>query len=200
MKKLLIPLFALLSFTSAVQAQGDINAGKEKISTCSACHGADGNSPSNLYPKLAGQHASYLEKQLLQYKNGQRKDAIMNTMATMLSEQDIKDISAYYASQQATEESTTAEIAKQGQKLYMGGDVKRALPACTACHGPRGNGLDLAKFPKLSNQHPAYIAKQLHLFRDKARDNDMNGMMIDIAAKLTDKEITLLSEYIAALH
>ncbi|WP_094752769.1 c-type cytochrome [Psychromonas sp. CD1] len=200
MKKLLISLFALFSFISSVQAQSNINAGKEKTNTCSACHGADGNSPSNLYPKLAGQHASYLEKQLLEYKTGQRQDPIMKSMVAMLSRQDIQDIAAYYASQQASEESTTEDIALRAQKLYMGGDIKRMLPACSACHGPRGNGLFLAKYPKLSNQHPAYIETQLKQFRAQARNNDTNGVMVDIAAKLTNNEITLLSQYIAALH
>lgn len=200
MNKLLVTLIALFGFSNIAIAQGDIEAGKTKSVTCVACHGTDGNSPSNLYPKLAGQHKSYLEKQLTQFKSGERNDPIMAGMAATLSEQDIKDLAAYYASQTATAETVSPEVAAAGKNLYMGGDINRGIPGCTACHGPRGNGLELAKFPKISNQHPAYIKAQLEKFRSKARDNDPNGMMVDVATKLTDADIELLSNYISALH
>tara|TARA_R110001583_G_scaffold7720_8_gene37906 strand:+ start:5209 stop:5811 length:603 start_codon:yes stop_codon:yes gene_type:complete len=200
MNKLLVTLIALLGFSNMAVAQGDIEAGKAKSVTCVACHGGDGNSPSNLYPKLAGQHKSYLEKQLQQFKSGERSDPIMAGMVAALSEQDMKDLAAYYSSQTPTPETVSPEVAVSGKNLYMGGDIKRAIPGCTACHGPRGNGLELAKFPKISNQHPAYIKSQLEKFRSKARTNDPSGMMGDIAAKLTDADIELLSNYISALH
>ncbi|MFT6985204.1 MAG: cytochrome c553 [Psychromonas sp.] len=200
MNKLLMTLIAALAFSGLAQAQGDIEAGKTKAVACTACHGADGNSPSNLYPKLAGQHASYLEKQLQQFKSGERENAIMLGMSAALSEQDIKDLAAYYRAQTTTPETIAAEIAEAGQKLYMGGSPQRKIPACTACHGPRGNGLALAKFPKISSQHPAYLKAQLENFRSKARNNDQNSMMTDIAGKLTDADIELLSHYISALH
>ncbi|WP_028863189.1 c-type cytochrome [Psychromonas aquimarina] len=200
MNKLLVTLFAVFCFSSSAQAQGDIEAGKAKSVTCVACHGTDGNSPSDLYPKIAGQHISYLKKQLQEFKDGTRNDPIMAGMVMALSEQDIKDLAAFYSSQSPTPETVTPEIVEAGQKLYMGGDIERQIPACTACHGPRGNGLELAKFPKISNQHPAYLKAQLEKFRSKARANDVNGMMVDVAAKLTDKDIELLSHYISALH
>lgn len=200
MNKLLVALIAVLSFSSFVQAQGNIEAGKLKSAACAACHGDDGNSPSNLYPKLAGQHATYLEKQLQQFKNGERANAIMMGMSAALSAQDMQDLAAYYASNTATPETVSPEIASLGQKLYMGGDVDRKIAACTACHGPRGNGLELAKFPKISSQHPAYIKAQLENFRSKERANDLNGMMSDVASKLSDADIELLANYIAALH
>jgi cytochrome c553 len=200
MNKLLIALIALMSFSGLVQAQGNVEAGKTKSATCVACHGDDGNSPSNLYPKLAGQHATYLEKQLQQFKNGERANPIMMGMAAILSEEDMQDLAAYYASQKATPETVSPEIVAQGKKLYMGGDLERKITACSACHGPRGNGLELAKFPKISSQHPAYIKAQLEQFRSKERANDLNGMMQDVAAKLSDADIELLSQYIAALH
>jgi len=200
MNKLLVTLIALFGFSNMAFAQGDVAAGKTKSATCVACHGEDGNSASNLYPKIAGQHPSYLEKQLTQFKNGERSDPIMLGMVAALSEQDIKDLAAYYASQAATPETVSPEVAVAGRNLYMGGDKDRGIPACTACHGPRGNGLELAKFPKISNQHPAYIKAQLEKFRSKARENDPNGMMVDVAAKLTDADIELLSKYISALH
>jgi cytochrome c553 len=200
MNKLLVTLIALIGFSNIAIAQGNIEAGEAKSATCVACHGADGNSPSNLYPKLAGQHKSYLEKQLKQFKNGERNDPIMMGMSAALSEQDMKDLAAYYASQAPTPETVSPEVASAGKNFYMGGDIERGIPGCTACHGPRGNGLELAKFPKISNQHPAYIKAQLEKFRSKARDNDPNGMMVDVAAKLTDADIELLSNYTSALH
>jgi len=200
MNKLLMMLITAFLFSGALQAQGDMQAGKIKAAACTACHGTDGNSPSNLYPKLAGQHASYLEKQLQQFKNSERANPIMLGFSAGLSKQDIEDIAAYYALQTTTAETVAPEIVRSGQKLYMGGDLQRKIPACTACHGPRGNGLELAKFPKISSQHPAYLAAQLKLFRSQARSNDQNSMMTDIAGKLTDADIALLSKYISALH
>ncbi|HEY7865236.1 MAG TPA: cytochrome c4 [Psychromonas sp.] len=200
MNKLLVALVAVLGFSSFVQAQGNIEAGKLKSAACAACHGDDGNSPSNLYPKLAGQHATYIEKQLQQFKNGERADPIMMGMAAALSQQDMLDLAAYYASNTMTPVTVSPEIAALGKKLYMGGDLDRKMAACTACHGPRGNGLELAKFPKISSQHPAYIKAQLEKFRGKNRANDPNGMMSDVASKLSDADIELLSKYIAALH
>ncbi len=202
MNKLLIIAIAItiLNFASFAEAKGDAVAGKEKSSTCVACHGTDGNSPTDLYPNLAGQHAGYLEKQMQDFKTSVRKNAIMLGMATPLSKQDIADLSAYYSKQEATLYSVSAGIVEAGQKLYMGGDKARGIAACAACHGPRGVGLELANFPKISSQHPGYIKAQLESFRSDARNNAPNNMMGDIAAKLTDKDITLLSKYISALH
>ncbi len=193
-------LMITISFSGATQAQGNIEEGKTKSATCAACHGTDGNSPTDMYPKLAGQHADYLTKQLQEFKTGIRNNAIMMGMSTPLSEQDMQDISAYFETQTMTPETVTAELAEPGRNLYMGGDPQRGIPSCSACHGPRGNGLALAKFPKISGQYPAYLKAQLESFRSKARNNDQNGMMSDIAAKLTDNDIELLSKYISALH
>jgi len=200
MNKLLVAVIAVLSFINVAQAQGDIEAGKTKSTTCVACHGADGNSPSNLYPKIAGQHASYLVKQLQEFKSGDREDPIMAGMVAGLSEQDMEDLAAYFASQTMTPETVSPEVAEAAKKFYMGGDKERGIPGCTACHGPRGNGLELAKFPKISGQHPAYLKSQLEKFRSNLRHNSHNGMMKDISAKLSDDDIELLSEYISALH
>lgn len=200
MNKLLVAAIAALSISHFAQAQGDIEAGKTKSATCTACHGADGNSPSNLYPKIAGQHATYLVKQLQEFKSGERQDAVMAGMVAGLSEQDMQDLAAYYESQTTTPETVSPETAEAARKFYMGGDIERNIPACTACHGPRGNGLALAVFPKISGQHPAYSKTQLEKFRSQQRHNDMNGMMRDVAGKLTDQDIKLLSEYISALH
>ena len=205
MKKLALILSLLAS--CSVWAQGNIEAGKAKSQTCVACHGADGNSQLAMYPKLAGQHAKYIEKQLKDLKLGMtsggkqgRVDPVMGGMAMPLSEQDMKDLAAYYASLPISHNTTPENVVEQGKTLYTAGDASRGLTACIACHGPRGNGTELSGFPKISGQHADYIKAQLVKFRDGSRANDMNGMMQDIAKKLTDEDIDTLSKYVGGLH
>ncbi|GGF12888.1 MULTISPECIES: c-type cytochrome [Pseudoalteromonas] len=210
MKKIALSLTILLGTLSASNAtafDGDVNAGKEKSTTCAACHGPDGNAPVNIYPKLAGQHADYIYKQLKDLKLGMtsggkegRMDPVMSGMAMPLSDQDMKDLAAYFSSLNMSEGATPKDVVEVGQQLYKAGDAERGIPACAACHGPRGNGTSLAKFPKISFQHPEYIKSQLEKFRDGTRNNDLNGMMQDIAKKLTDKDIEVLSKYLGGLH
>jgi cytochrome c553 len=207
MKRFLIVVTAILGSISAAYAEGDIEAGKAASVTCAACHGADGNAAVTIYPKLAGQHAKYLEKQLHEFKLGMqsggkegRYDPVMSGMAMPLDDKSIADLAAYYASQKATPGATPKDVIEAGNGLYRGGDPERGLPACLACHGPRGVGSSLANFPTISGQHPDYIKKQLENFRSGSRANDMNGMMRDIAKKLTDEEIEVLSKYLAGLH
>lgn len=205
MKKLALILSLLAS--CSVWAQGSIEAGKAKSQTCVACHGADGNSQLAMYPTLAGQHAKYLEKQLKDLKLGMtsngkqgRYDPVMSGMAMPLSEQDMQDLAAYYASLPISSNSTPENVVKKGKALYTAGDAERGLAACIACHGPRGNGTELSGFPKISGQHADYIKAQLEKFRDGNRGNDMNEMMRDIAKKLTDEDIDTLSKYVGGLH
>lgn len=205
MKKIVFTLALMLGVVGAAQAQGDAEAGKAKAATCVACHGNDGNSPTDMYPKLAGQHASYIEKQLLEFKAAAsggtgRANAIMAGMVMPLSEQDMADLAAYYASEAVTPVAVSEAVIEQGAALYQGGDIERGIAACIACHGPRGEGLESAKFPRLSGQHPAYIKAQLEAFRSGARENDPNGMMRDIATKLTDADIEVLSQYVVGLR
>ena len=210
MKKIALSLTILLGTLSASNAtafDGDVNAGKEKSTTCAACHGPDGNAPVNIYPKIAGQHADYIYKQLQEFKLGMtsggkegRMDPVMSGMAMPLSDQDMKDLAAYFSSLNMSEGTTPKDVVEVGQQLYKAGDAERGIPACAACHGPRGNGTSLAKFPKVSFQHPEYIKSQLEKFRDGTRNNDLNGMMQDIAKKLTDKDIEVLSKYLGGLH
>ncbi len=205
MKKIILTIALMLGVVGVAQAQGDVEAGKAKAATCAACHGADGNSPTDMYPKLAGQHASYLAKQLAAFKaaatggNG-RANAIMGGMAMPLSEQDMADLAAYFASQSITPIATPEDVIAQGEALYRGGDIKRGVTACAACHGPRGEGLESAGFPSLSGQYPAYIAAQLKMFRSGERENDHNAMMRGVAGKLTDNDIDVLSQYVAGLR
>jgi cytochrome c553 len=160
-----------------------------------------------MYPKLAGQHAKYLEKQLKDLKLGMtsggkqgRYDPVMSGMAMPLSDEDIADLSAYYASLPISESSTPEDVVEKGKVLYTAGDAERGLTACIACHGPRGNGTELSGFPKISGQHADYIKAQLVKFRDGNRENDMNAMMRDIAKKMTDEDIETLSKYVGGLH
>ncbi|CAM2890403.1 c-type cytochrome [Vibrio ordalii] len=205
MKKLALILSLLAS--CSVWAQGSIEAGKAKSQTCVACHSADGNSLLTIYPKIAGQHQKYTEKQLHDLKLGMtsagkqgRYDPVMSAMAMPLSDEDITDLAAYYASLPISANSTSEDVAVTGKALYSAGDAERGLTACIACHGPRGNGTELSGFPKISGQHADYIKAQLQKFRDDARNNDMNAMMRDVAKKLSDTDIEILSKYVGGLH
>lgn len=202
---LLVSVF--LGFSASVLAEGDVEAGKTKSAACGACHGSDGNSMIDMNPKLAGQHADYLVKQLKEFKlasqtNGEegRNNAVMNGMAAPLSEQDMQDIAAYFSSQTAKPGETPEDVVQTGGELYKGGDLERGVTACIACHGPRGNGTSLSGFPDISGQHPAYVKAQLEAFRSGQRANSINGMMADIAKRLTDSDIEILSQYLAGLH
>jgi cytochrome c553 len=204
---LLVWLFLGFSFSASVTAQGNVENGKAKSVTCGACHGADGNSAIAMNPKLAGQHANYLVKQLTEFKLASqtggkegRNNAVMNGMSAALSEQDILDLAAYFASQEGTSSKTSEGAVEQGNKLYVGGDLERGITACIACHGPRGNGTSLSGFPDISGQHSDYIATQLKAFRSGERANSLNGMMADIAKRMTDKDIEVISSYVAGLH
>ncbi|MCC4797467.1 c-type cytochrome [Enterovibrio norvegicus] len=205
MKKLALLLTLLASFT--VYAQGDAEAGKAKSATCAACHGADGNSLIAANPVLAGQHEKYLLKQLKDFKLGMtsggaqgRNNAVMAGMVASLSEEDMSDLAAYFAAQTPKAGSTPESSIPVGEQLYLAGDKERGIAACIACHGPRGNGTALSGFPKISSQHADYIKSQLMAFRDKQRNNDMNGMMQIVASKLSDKEIEAISLYVGGLH
>jgi cytochrome c553 len=201
MKKLAFAALVMFGAVSTVSAAGNAADGKAKSAACAACHGMDGNSMVPTFPKLAGQHASYIEKQLANFKAGDRKDPTMSGMAAPLSEQDMADLAAYFSSNTASIGSAAnAEKAAMGKKIFQGGDKVKGISACMACHGPTGAGNPGAKFPALSGQHSTYIIKALKDFRSGTRANDMNKMMRDIAAKMSDSDIEAVAEYIAGLH
>lgn len=207
MKKLGLLVYLTLGITSFAFAEGDAEAGKAKSLTCSACHGTDGNSAIAMNPKIAGQHEGYLVKQLTEFRLASRtggkegrNNAVMNGMAAALSDQDIADLSAYFSSQDPKAGETPEDVIEAGQALYRGGDADREITSCISCHGPNGKGMGLAGFPVISGQHAEYTSSQLKMFRDGTRANDMNGMMRTIAAKLTDKDIEILSKYLGGLH
>ena len=156
MKNIGVLVCLFISFNINAAEQGNAENGKTKSITCSACHGVDGNSAIPMNPKLAGQHEKYLVKQLTEFKLASktggkdgRNNAIMNGMSAALSEQDIRDLAAYYSSQEAVPGESTQDAVEQGNKLYIGGDLKRGITACIACHGPKGNGTSLSGFPDI---------------------------------------------------
>ena len=212
MKKTIIILATVLlaSFSSSIIAAGDTEAGQTKSATCMGCHGLAGNSTIATFPKLAGQGEAYLLKQLQNFKSGERNNAIMVGVASLLSEQDMMDIAAYYSIQTISENSAKgdAETIELGRKIYVGGKMDTQTTACIACHGPKGLGIPTAVFPSLSAQHADYIAVQLKAFRqysinEQTGSDDVaraNEMMVNVAKGLTTVEIEALAQYIAGLH
>lgn len=202
MKKMLLTavLGMTLAMSTSVMAAGNAAAGKTKAVACAACHGADGNSPTNMFPKLAGQGEAYLVKQLLEFKSGVRNNAVMASMVATLSEEDMADLAAYFASKKVTPGAVSEDLLAAGQKIFRAGNKESGLPACMACHGPTGAGVPAAKWPALSGQHGAYVEAQLKMFADGTRSNDPNSMMRDIASKMTADEMKAVSAYVAGLH
>ena len=188
--------------------KGDPVAGQAKSAVCAACHGADGNSVIAVNPKLAGQGAKYLAKQLHDFKSGARANPVMMGMAAPLSDQDILDLAAFYAAQKSTTEAADPAQVKDGEKLWRGGNLESGVLSCTGCHGPSGRGNALAGFPALRGQHPAYVEAQLKAFRAAARGdigvdhraNDPEGMMRGVAKHLSDAEIKAVSQFVSGLY
>ena len=201
---------AVTTYASTLLAQyvvkGDAAKGQEIVSkVCAACHGPDGNSPLPVNPSIAGQHPEYIYKQLGNFKSkdgkpAERNNAVMAGMAAALSDDDMKNVAAYYASQTPRPRAARdAELVKQGQLIYRGGIAAKNVAACASCHSPNGAGLP-AQYPRVSGQHAEYTAAQLKAFRASERKNDPNSMMRTVAAKLSDREIAAVSEYIAGLR
>lgn len=193
---------------------GDADAGKNKALACAACHGADGNSIANPeWPNLAGQHAGYVFEQLQHFKGAMgstpRWNAVMSPMAAGLSEQDMKDLAAYFAQQPAAQGRAAADAEKLalGEKIYRGGIESKQVAACIACHGPAGEGNAAARYPRISGQHAAYLVNQLKAYRLAAEEPDNNNgrrsdpgqMMRNIAADMSDKEMEAVANYMQGL-
>jgi cytochrome c553 len=189
----------VMSMSTLVMAAGNAGAGKKKAAVCAACHGADGNSPSDAFPKLAGQHEGYIVKQLVAFKSGDRQNALMAPMVANLTEQDMADLGAYFASQKTAPGAVSEELVEAGEKLYRGGNKESGVPACMACHGPNGSGMAAANWPKLSGQYNTYVETQLRAFASGERSNDPNSMMRDIASRMSDAEIKAVSAYVFGL-
>lgn len=181
-------------------AGGNVAAGQAKAAVCAGCHGADGNGGADpLWPRLAGQDADYIAKQLADFKAGARKDPIMSGMAAPLNAADMKNLGAYFASLKARPGAARdAQLAKQGEKVYRGGNAKMGVSACMSCHGPSGHGIP-PRFPKVSGQNTPYTQKQLLAFKSGTRTND-GETMTRIAFRMSEQEIKAVSEYMAGLH
>ena len=179
---------------------GDPVAGKSKSLLCQGCHGEDGNSLSTLVPKLAGQNAGYISKQVHNFQAGVRKHAIMNDLAVTVNDDDIADIAAYFASRNKMkgDGSTDNQV---GKGLFVTGDPARKITACVNCHGANGKGLEPnpSMIPVIGGQNTDYLRRQLVNFRDGDRSNSPDGVMNEMTRSLTDAEIGSLSEYISGL-
>lgn len=208
--RLFLATLACVAFAPTLFAQsvvkGDAAKGQEIAGkVCAACHGPDGNSPLSVNPSLAGQHAEYIYKQLGNFKSkdgkpAERNNAVMAGMAAPLSDDDMKNLAAYYSSQTPRPRAARdAGLVKQGQLIYRGGIAAKGLAACASCHSPNGAGMP-AQFPRVAGQHAEYTAAQLKAFRGGERKNDLNGMMRTVTAKLSDHEIAAVAEYIAGLR
>jgi cytochrome c553 len=165
---------------------------------CAACHAADGSRGSPANPILAGQHPEYLAKQLAEFKSGARANAVMKGFATILSDADMKNVAAYYASKTAKPGfANNKDLAALGEKIYRAGLADRLVPACSGCHNPSGAGIP-SQYPRLAGQHADYAVAQLTAFRQGTRKN--NASMTAIAAKMTDREMQAVSQYVAGLR
>ncbi|MBX3631656.1 MAG: cytochrome C [Acidovorax sp. SCN 68-22] len=208
--KLLAPLFmaaalaasalpALAADAPAPAAKPDLAKGEASYSqVCVACHAADGNSMIPENPKLAQQHPEYLVKQLQEFKSGKRASAVMQGFASMLSDEDMKNIAWWAGAQPAKEGfAKDKDLVSLGERIYRGGIADRNIAACAGCHSPNGAGIP-AQYPRLAGQHADYTALQLKAFRDGTRAN--SAQMTGVAAKLNDREIRAVSDYIAGLR
>lgn len=199
----LITLLLLFGAGSCFAVAGDPDRGKTLTETCVACHGDDGNSTVSLWPKIAGQHEDYLYKQLEAFHEGEegpRYDPNMYSMLSSFNEQDMRDLSSYYASQKMTIGKAAADLFEMGQSIYRGGDMQSGVPACIGCHGAQGKGNGPANFPRLSGQNEEYTAQQLKNYRDGSRQTDPNEIMRDIASRMSDQQIEAVSNYVAGLY
>ena len=207
MKPVLRLLTSLLLATSAASmaateappaAKADLAKGEATAAVCVACHTNDGSRGSPANPILQGQHPEYLAKQLAEFKAGTRNNAIMKGFASTLSEADMKNVAAFYASKIAKPGfAKNKELVALGEKIYRGGIAERSIPACSGCHNPTGAGIP-SQYPRLAGQHADYTEAQLTAFRGGVRNNNLQ--MTGVAAKLNDREIKAVSDYISGLR
>jgi cytochrome c553 len=194
---------AAIAFAASPESPGKpLDAAKAQpiaSSVCAACHGVDGNSPIPTNPNLAGQHPEYLYKQLGDYKAGRRKNPIMMGIVANLSDEDMRNLAAYFAQQKPRAGTAKdRDLAAAGQHLYRAGDSNTGVPACAGCHSPDGAGIP-RQFPRVSGQNNDYTLGQLQQFRSGERANDPNSVMRTIAQRMNDKAMAAVSQYIAGL-
>ncbi|SMF17858.1 Cytochrome c553 [Alteromonadaceae bacterium Bs31] len=195
-----------------VHAAGDAVKGESLVAACAACHGANGNSAVANFPNLAGQGEKYLLKQLQDIKEKLRDIPEMVGQLDASSDQDLQDMAAYYAKQplqltgsveQTVQVNSGLKVdgLKLGAAVYRAGNMETAVPACTGCHSPTGQGNAPASYPRLGGQHADYIAKQLRDFRAGNRLNDGDAMVMrGVAEHMSDAEIDAVANFIAGLN
>ncbi len=198
--------FSALANTSAPEGAAPAKAAKPDLAkgeasfgaVCAACHGADGNSGTPAYPKLSQQHPEYLVKQLQEFKSDKRNNAVMKGFASALSDEDMKNIAYWVTSKKAKPGfAKDKELVTLGERIYRGGIADRQVPACAGCHSPNGAGIP-SQYPRLSGQHADYAIAQLTAFRDGVRKNSVQ--MTQVAAKMNDREIKAVADYVAGLR
>lgn len=194
------PVFSAFAAGAAPKAaKPDLVKGEATYTAvCAACHGADGNSAIAANPKLSQQHPEYLVKQLQEFKSGKRNNAVMKGFAAALSDDDMRNIAYWVASKPIKPGfAKDKDLVALGERIYRGGIADRQIAACAGCHSPNGAGIP-AQYPRLSGQHADYTVAQLNMFRDGSRANSQQ--MTQVAAKLNDKEIRAVADYIAGLR
>ena len=187
----------------AAQLVGNVEAGQAKSAACVACHGVDGNSVDPTFAKIAGQHANYTVRHLHMFKSGERENPIMAAQAGLLTDQDMSDVAAYFATQKVRAGITDDPLLARGQALYRGG-ASAGVPSCMGCHGPNGRGNPAAKYPAIAGQHSSYSKAQLERFRGGmiyGKDDYVNKqIMSQVAKNLSDADIEALASYLEGLH
>jgi len=203
MKNLILAgLIAVSGLTMAGSTlAGDAVAGKAKSAACGGCHGFDGNSSIAMYPKLAGQNEVYITKQVKDFKaDSTRKNEIMKGMVASLSDEDAADIGAYFQAQSLSAAATFDESKiAAGRELYKGGNMQTGLPACQACHGPKGSGTAGIGYPQLGGQYVDYTLAQLKAFKNGSRTNDDKELMRSIVKNMSEEDMVAVANYIASL-
>jgi len=190
----------LITNSQGTQAEGSADTGKQQAQACAACHGADGNSTTPAWPKLAGQHAGYIIKQLKDFQEGNRTNALMSPIAKNMSEEEMTSWAGVFSSQKIKHGTADPAMLGLGKKIYRAGNSDAGVPACLACHGPTGRGNPAANYPALAGQHAVYTESQLNAFRADTRSNDVNETMRSVVDRMSDEEINAVSEYIQGLH
>lgn len=193
-------IFFFLMLLGVINAYADLSTDVKKSATCAACHGPTGISTNPAWPHLAGQHASYLAKQLRDFNHHGRESAIMTPLVTNLSTHDLMELALFYANQPLPEGNTPPQYVARGEQLYRGGDLNQHITACIACHGPKGTGNAEAGFPVLSGQNPGYTLSQLRAFKEGSRRNDLNHIMRDISSRMNEDDMQAVAYYTAGLH
>ena len=189
-------LVAVIGWTGTAVAAGNKDAGQAKSALCMGCHGPEGNSANPEWPHLAGQHASYIVKQIKHFKSAERNNPLMMPMAMTLSDQDADDVAAYYASTtpHPTGEAEPSKV-KLGEKIYRAGKASAGVPACAGCHGPTGAGIPAAAYPRIGGQYAVYAAAQLRAYKSGTRATDPNSVMRSVAGRLSEEEIDAVASY-----